>query len=271
MWAKHKGSEQWTHLWISELRGLQIDDRVLVILCERIPSIRAVRNVLRLVLFGVQSVDGYHPVARLDIVLEEAGSVVAVDDDGAGEDALAGLLRCESDGMVVPRITVLGSSVSPVLIASDRLVGIVLEVEVEKTVVVDEEPIGIVHESGARTVVDLRSIVLLVHSCEGLVTVAGSTGVVLPVSKLVHLHRLAERLCEHRRGDGRHRGCCPQDALHTHADKSLSDVQGTGLWVTATWRGWSSSVRGGRRAGRSGDWRVADWRAPLIRSDPSDA
>ena len=138
------------------------EDGVVFVLREGVSVVKAVGDVLILVVGAIGSVDCHHAIS---LIREEAGCVVHVDYCAAGEDACHIFMRKQSDLLVRPVVQVGGCSVTPVLISRDGVCRIILIVQMVNALGVEEHSIGIIHEANGRGEMDLRAIDAIVCAC----------------------------------------------------------------------------------------------------------
>lgn len=133
---------------------------------------------------GIERVDCYYAVC---LVWEEAGCVVGVDYDAAGED-LGVWGSKDGDLLILPGVEILRCCVTPVLVARyccSRVVWIECEicgfylarkdvltlvVKMPCSIPVKETPIGVIHEIGRRREMDLWSPLTVVVTCSPIST-----------------------------------------------------------------------------------------------------
>ncbi len=98
------------------------EDGVAGVLGEGVAAVGRVRDLLCLLLCGVERVDGHDAVG---LVGEEAGGVVDVDDRAAGEDPFTLCAGEDGDRLVHPVVEVFGGGMAPMLVARYDAGGVV--------------------------------------------------------------------------------------------------------------------------------------------------
>jgi hypothetical protein len=110
------------YLWVSELRGVDVQNGVVCVVVKGISSISGYGNVLSLDRSG-KSVYGDDTII---LVWEETARVVDVYDDRSTVDEGRAVCREESNWLVGPGVTVIGRGMAPMLVASYGIGWIVL-------------------------------------------------------------------------------------------------------------------------------------------------
>ena len=110
------------YLWITELRAVYGDDGVAGVFGEGVAVVEGVGYLLRFFLGRVEGVDGHYAVC---LVWEETAGVVDVYNRGAGEDAFSFGARVDRNRLVLPVVEVLRCCVTPMLVPSHDIRGIV--------------------------------------------------------------------------------------------------------------------------------------------------
>lgn len=87
-------------LWVAEVGRVDVQDRVAGVAMEGVAFVEGVGERLGLNGSGGGE-DGDNAIC---LIGEKAGSVVRVNDDGAGEDAFAAVERKDGDGLICPMV-----------------------------------------------------------------------------------------------------------------------------------------------------------------------
>ena len=124
------------------------------VLCEGVAAVVGIREGLCLLGGGCESVVREDAIC---LIGEKTRCVVFVDDAGPGEDQGRAVDRKDGDFLVRPVVEIGGCGVAPMLVAGYCGVGVVLIVEVVKSIGVQEHAIWIVHEAFRWREVDLWS------------------------------------------------------------------------------------------------------------------
>src|SRR4051812_31426660 len=128
------------HAGITEIRHLQVDDGVLVVVRPGAPAIEAVRDVLCLARAAagvVLLISGIDRDKTVGLWLAESAGVFAIDDHAARKDHDA-VFFWDRDRQLFPVQQVLAHAVSPTHVSPDVAKRVVLEEEVILAVVKDK-------------------------------------------------------------------------------------------------------------------------------------
>ena len=145
------------HMWIAEVGHVACDDRVALILGEGLSVVSTVGHALSLVLAsrGIESHDS---------TLAEASGILLVDNSRTAEYRTYHI-RLDSFALKLPVYEIGRGGMSPGHVLPLRSIGIVLEIEVPHTILI-EHTVRVVHPAIGRSMMIERTILLTVLHVE---------------------------------------------------------------------------------------------------------
>ena len=147
------------HMWIAEVGHVACDDRVALILGEGLSVVSTVGHALGLVLAsrGIESHDS---------TLAEASGILVVDNSRTAEYRTYHI-RLDSFALKLPVYEIGRGGMSPGHVLPLRSIGIVLEIEVPHTILI-EHTVRVVHPAIGRSMMIERTILLTVLHVEAV-------------------------------------------------------------------------------------------------------